>query len=76
MSCMEIIGDTTLNGTHKIGMKKNENIEVKIRKYSGVSSIDILDHIKHSLQKAPEQIVIHAGTNDTSNDTKYIKNVK
>ena len=73
---MEVIGNTTLNGTHKIGMKKNENIEVKIRKYSGLFSISILDHIKHCLRKAPGQIAIHAGANDTSNNTKYLKNVK
>ena len=30
----------------------------------------------HSLRKAPEQIIIHAGTNDISNNTNYLKNVK
>ena len=57
-------------------MNKDESFKVKIRKFPGVSSIDILDHIKLSLQKAPEQIIIHASTNDISNDTSYSKNVK
>ena len=57
-------------------MNKDENIKVKIRKYPGAYSIDILDHIKPSLRKAPEQITIHAGTNDISNNTNYLKNVK
>ena len=35
-------------------MNKDENIKVKIRKYPGESSIDILDHIKPSLWKAPD----------------------
>ena len=65
-----------LNGIHERGMNKNENIKVKIRKYPGASSINILDHFKPSSRKAPEQIIIHAGTNDISNNTNYLKNVK
>ena len=65
-----------LNGIHERGMNKDENIKVKIRKYLGASPIDILDHIKRSLGKAPEQIIIHAGTNDMSNSINYLKNVK
>ena len=56
--------------------KDEKNIKVKIRKYPGASSIDILDHIKPSLQKAPEQVIIHAGTNDIFNNTNDLKNVK
>ena len=65
-----------LNGIHERGMNKDENIKVKIRKYPGACSIDILDHIKLILWKAPEQIIIHAGTNDISNSTNYLKNIK
>ena len=65
-----------LNGFHERGMNKDENIKLKIRKYPGASSIDILDHIKPSLRKAPEQIIIHAGMSDISNNTNYLKNVK
>ena len=56
-------------------VNKDENIKVKIRKYPATSSIDILDNIKLSLRKAPEQIIIH-NTNDISDDTNYLKNVK
>ena len=65
-----------LNGIHERGMNKDENIKVKIRKYPGASSIYISDHIKPSLRKAPEQIIIHVGTNDISNKPNYLKNVK
>ena len=41
-------------------------------KYRGAS----LDHIKLSLRKAPGQIIIHAGTNEISNNANYLKNVK
>ena len=57
-------------------MNKDENIKVKIRKYPGTCSIDTLDHIKPSSRKAPKQIIIHAGTNNISNNTNYLKNVK
>ena len=75
-SHIEIIGHSILNGIHERGMKKDENIKVKIQKYPRTSSIDILDHIKPSLRKAPEQIIIHAGTNDISNNTNYLNNAK
>ena len=65
-----------LNGIHERGMTKDENIKVQIRKYPGASSIDVLDHIKPSLRKAPEQIIIHASTNDISNNKNYLRNVK
>ena len=75
-SHIEIIGDSMLNGIHERGMNKDENIKVKIGKYPGTSSIDVLDHIKPSLRKALEQIIIHADTNAISNNTNYLKNVK
>ena len=56
--------------------KDEKNIKVKIRKYPGPSSIDILDYTKPSLPKAPEQIILHAGTNEISNNTNYLKNVE
>ena len=58
-----------LNGIHKRRMNKEENIKVKIRKYPSVYSVNISDHIKPSLRKAPAQLIIHAGTNDISNNT-------
>ena len=48
----------------------------KIRKYPGGSSTGILDHIKRSLRKEPDHIVIHAGTNDLTNDHNYLNTVK
>ena len=49
---------------------------MKIMKYPGASFINILDHIKHSFQKTPEQIIMHAGTNDISNDIVYWNKVR
>ena len=50
-----------LNGIQEKGLNKNADINIKIRKYPGASSTNILDHIKPSLRKEPDQIVIHAG---------------
>ena len=65
-----------VNGIQEKGMNKDSNMIIKIRKYPGASSTDILDHIKPSLRKDPDQILIHAGTNDLTNDQNYLKNVK
>ena len=53
-------------------MNKNAEINIKIRKYPGASSTDMLDHIRPSLRKEPDQIIIHAGTNDITNDHNYL----
>ena len=50
-----------LNGIQEKGLSKNADTNIKIRKYPGASSTNILDHIKPSLRKEPDQIVIHAG---------------
>ena len=65
-----------LNSMHERAMNQDENIRVKIQKYPGTSSIDILDHIKHSLAKSPDQIIIHAGTNEISNNINHLNNVR
>ena len=61
---------------NKKGLNKNVDINIKIWKYPGVSSTNILDHIKPSLQKEPDQIVIQAGTIDLTNDDNYLNDVK
>ena len=68
---VEILCDSMLNGIQEKGLNKNADINIQIRKYPGASSTDILDHIKPSLRKKPDQIVIHAGTNDLANDHNY-----
>ena len=37
------------------GLNRNADINIKIRKYPGESSNDILDYIKPSLRKEPDQ---------------------
>ena len=73
---VEILGASMLNGMQEKGLNKNADINIKIRKDPGASSTDRLDHIKPSLRKEPGQIVIHAGTNDLTNDYNCLNNVK
>ena len=68
---VEILCGCMLNGIQEKELNKNVDIKTQIRKYLGASSTDILDHIKPSLRKKPDQIVIHAGTNDLANDHNY-----
>ena len=72
---LEILGYSMLNGIQEKGLKKNTDINIKIRKYPGASSTDILDHIRRSLRKEPDQIIIHVGTKDLTNDHNFL-NVK
>ena len=65
-----------LNSAQEKGLHKNADINIKIRKYPGASLADILDHVRPSLRKEPDQIIIHAGTNDLRNDHNYLNNVK
>ena len=72
----EIFGDSMLNGIQEKGLNKNADINIKIRKYPGASSTDILDHIKPNLRKEPDQTVNHVGTKDLINNHNYLNNVK
>ena len=47
-----------LNSVQEKGL--NADINIKIRKYPGASSTDMLDHIRPSSRKEPDQIIIHA----------------
>ena len=65
-----------LNRVHEKGSNKNADINIKIRKYPGASSTDMLGHIRPSLTKEPDQIIIHAGTNDLTNNHNYLDHLK
>ena len=65
-----------LNGVQGKELNKNADINIKIRKYPGASSNNILDHIRPSLRKELDQVIIHARTNHIENDHNYLNNVK
>ena len=47
-----------LNGIQEKGLNKNANINIKIGKYPGLSSTEILDYMKSSLRIKPDRIVM------------------
>ena len=65
-----------LNGIQKKGLNENADMNIKIWKFPGASLTDILDNIKPSLRREPDQILIHAKTNDQTNKHNYLNNVK
>ena len=65
-----------LNGVQGKELNKNADINIKIRKYPGASSSNILDHMRPSLRKELDQVIIHARTNHIENDHNYLNNVK
>ena len=68
-----IIGDSMLNGLVEKGFKDNN---VSIKAHSGASTEDIFHHIKPEINKSPDLIIIHGGTNDLSKNIKTIDNYK
>ena len=68
-----IIGDSMLNGINEKGFKHNK---VKVRAHPGATSEDLYHFIKPSVNKKPDIIILHAGTNDIPNDLKTIDNIK
>ena len=66
---IEIIGDSLLNGLND---RKNGN--VKTRKYPGASTNDMICHAIPTIERKPEIIICHAGTNDLTNKIDTITN--
>ena len=73
-----IIGDSMINGVNPNGFSKNitRNTTVKVRPYGGATTEDMLDFIKPTVRKRPEQIILHVGTNDLTNGIDTTKNLK
>ena len=58
---MFIVGDSILKNLQ--GRKVSRSAKVKVSSFPGCTTIDMRDHIKPSLRKNPDVIVIHVGTN-------------
>ena len=69
---VEIIGDSLLNGLNDRGLSKNGN--VKTRKYPGASTSDMIYHAIPTIERKPEIIMCHAGTNDLTNKIDTLTN--
>ena len=56
-----LIGDSMLNGLDEKGFI---NHKVNIKAHSGATSDDITHYIKPIINKSPDVIILHCGTND------------
>ena len=61
-----IVGDSLVNCIQENGLNKQHDVQIK--RHGGASTKDIKDHIKPVLRKKPNLIIVHAGTNDLTND--------
>ena len=55
-------------------LSKNNNF-VNVRFHPGSTTEDIVDFIKPVIRKKSDPVIIHAGTNDLTNDTNTMKQV-
>ena len=67
---VEIIGDSMLNGIDEGGI--SGLCKAKIRRYPGCTTNDLVHHAIPSINKNPDVIICHAGTNDLTNDEDNI----
>ena len=61
-----IVGDSLLHCIQENDLNKQHDVQIK--QHGGASTEDIKDHIKPVLRKKPNLIIVHAGTNDLTND--------
>ena len=64
-----------LNGINEEGLS-DDRYNVKVKNPSGATTEDISDVIKPELRKKPDIIIVHAGTNEITNNTKSFENYK
>ena len=69
-----IIGDSMLNNVNSRGLSKSKKVEVL--NFPGATSNDILGKIDDVLNRKPESLIVHAGTNDLTNEINLLNNVK
>ena len=66
-----IVGDSMLNGIVDRGLSSREH-KVWVKNHPGANTEDILDHLKPTLRRKPELVIIHSGTNDITDDKDTI----
>ena len=62
-----IVGDDSMI-KHVNGRYISRSHTVKVRPNPGASTHDLMDYVKHAMEKKPTALVIHTGTNDIQQD--------
>ena len=68
-----IIDDSILSGIDQQGLSI-ESFKVRVKTLPRVPTKDICDHLKPEIWKKPDVVIIHAGTNDLTNNSKSLEN--
>ena len=71
---VEIIGDSILNNINARGISKKGN--VKVLSHSGATSKDLKSHIIPTINRKPNVLIIHIGTNDLVNQEDAVANLE
>ena len=61
-----IIGDSMVNNIQENGLNKQHHVQIK--RHGGATTLIVKDFIKHIVRRKPDLIIIHAGTNDLTDD--------
>ena len=69
-----VTGDSMLNGISEKGLRRAHN--VKVTNFPGDTSDKIADELDGLIKDKPDDLVIHIGTNDLTNNVKLLNNVK
>ena len=63
-----IVGDSMISGIDQQRLSVKGRI-VKVRSFPGATINDMYDYIRPLLKKAPDNVILHVGTNDAPNNT-------
>ena len=64
-----MVGVSILTGIDEKRLSRNNNQVVKVRDFRGATIDDLKHHLAPLLQKKPEHIILHIGTNDVVSKT-------
>ena len=73
-SIIEVIGDSLLNNINPRGISKKG--DVKILNHPGATSQDMKDFINPSINRKPDMLICHVGTNDITNNIDTLTNLQ
>ena len=71
---IDIVGDSMLKGLK--GHKMSRTDKVRVTTFSGCSTRDMFDYINPTINRKPDQLIVHVGTNslrDSPNPTEWGK---
>ena len=66
-----IVGDSMFSGIEERRISKRDR-KVKVKNFPGATIDDMYDYIKPLLEKCPDNIILHVGTNNTVNESSKI----